>query len=132
MSGRWLTLIAAICSLTLLAGSARGQFLQPSAAANVQPFPYSNLPELGGEEEEAEEDEIETDRDSFTPATTTAGWQRLIVESAWSFIDNRRVPDTNSLPELVVRYGLNDWLELRLGWNWEAGGAPNTIRCSAG
>lgn len=119
--------IAFTCALTLLAGQARAQFLQPPAAGNVQPFPYSDLPELGAEEEVEEEDEIETDRDSFTPATSTAGFRRLIVESAWSFIDNRRVPDTNSLPELVTRYGINDWLELRLGWNWEAGGAPNTI-----
>jgi len=79
------------------------------------------------ESEEAEPDEIETDRDSFTPATTTAGFRRLIVESAWSFIDNRSVPDTNSLPELVTRFGISDWLELRLGWNWEAGGAANAI-----
>ena len=28
---------------------------------------------------------------------------------------------------MVTRYGINDWLELRLGWNWEAGGSPNTI-----
>jgi hypothetical protein len=37
------------------------------------------------------------------------------------------VPDTNSLPELVTRYGINDGLELRVGWNWEAGGAANAI-----
>src|SRR5262245_12934999 len=79
------------------------------------------------EGEEAEPDEIETDRDSFTPATTTAGFRRMIFESAWSFIDNRAVPDTNSLPELVTRFGISNWLELRLGWNWEAGGAANSI-----
>src|SRR5262245_51228429 len=43
--------------------------------------------ESGGEGE-GEPDEIETDRDSFTPATTLAGRGRLIVESAYSFIDN--------------------------------------------
>ncbi|WP_437229243.1 transporter [Planctomicrobium sp. SH661] len=71
--------------------------------------------------------EIETDRDSFTPATTLAPQDRVIFESAWSFVDNRNVPETNSLPELIARYGVNDWLELRFGWNWEAGGAPNLI-----
>lgn len=40
-------------------------------------------------DEETEEDEIETDRDSFTPATTTAGYGRTIFEAAHSFIDNR-------------------------------------------
>lgn len=96
-----------------------------AAPGLAQNFPYSEPLEFATEE--SEPDEIETDRDSFTPATTTAGYRRLIVESAWSFIDNRAVPDTNSLPELVTRYGINDWLELRLGWNWEAGGAANAI-----
>jgi len=90
------------------------------------------LESLQSEGEEAEPDEIETDRDSFTPATTTAGFRRLIVESAWSFLDNRAVPDTNSLPELVTRYGVNDWFELRFSWNWEAGGAGNSISGGGG
>lgn len=89
------------------------------AAAQESPTPTKGR--------EGELREIETDRDSFTPATSLAPEQRLIFESAWSFIDNRTVPDTNSFPEIVTRYGVNDWLELRLGWNWEAGGAPNTI-----
>src|SRR5262245_27140213 len=127
MSGfRFIRAIA--CGLTLISGSARGQFLQPpTAATNQRPFSDFNLSELDRGEEAEEVDEIETDRDSFTPATTTPGYRRLIVESAWSFIDNRAVPDTNSLPELVTRFGVNDWFELRLGWNWEAGGAANAI-----
>lgn len=75
--------------------------------------------------ERPEGGEIETDRDSFTPATTTAGRGRLIVESAYTFLDNRRVKETHSLPELVLRYGLTDRVELRLGWNYEVGGAGN-------
>jgi hypothetical protein len=73
------------------------------------------------------EDAIETDRDSFTPATTTAGRRRLIVESAYSFLDNRGVKETHSFPELLFRYGLTERLELRLGWNYEVGGAGNDI-----
>lgn len=73
------------------------------------------------------EHHLETDRDSFTPATTTVDRGRWIVESSYSFIDNRRAPDTNSLPELVVRYGLTERLELRLGWNFEAGGGGNVV-----
>jgi hypothetical protein len=71
--------------------------------------------------------EIETDRDSFTPATRTAGRGRLIVESAYSFIDNRGVKETHSYPELLLRYGVTEFAELRLGWNYEVGGAPNHI-----
>lgn len=71
-------------------------------------------------------DTIETDRDSFTPATTIVGKGRLITESAYSFIDNRRVPETHSFPELLFRYGMHKVIELRLGWNYEVGGAANS------
>lgn len=83
--------------------------------------------ELGPEDESGEPDEIETDRDSFTPATTTAGRARWIVESAWTFIDNRDVAETHSFPEFIARYGTTDWLELRFGWNYEVGGEGNSV-----
>ncbi len=73
------------------------------------------------------EEHLETDRDSFTPATTTVNKYRWIVESSYSFIDNRRTFDTNSFPELVVRYGLTERFELRFGWNYEAGGGGNVV-----
>src|SRR6187401_1337813 len=101
-----------LTALALSRDQAIGQFDQPRLVSSDRGREFLTEPrELSGGTE-AEEDEIETDRDSFTPATTLAGYQRLIVESAWSFIDNRHVPDTNSLPELVTRYGINDWLEL--------------------
>lgn len=77
-------------------------------------------------EEIGKEDEIETDRDSFTPATTTAGTNRLILETAYSFLDNRHTFETHSFPEFVARYGINDWFEFRLGWNYEIGGEGNS------
>jgi len=79
-----------------------------------------------------ESEPIETDRDSFTPATVTAPQGRLIVESGYSFIDNRTVPETHSLPELIARYGVTEWLELRLGSNYEVGGESNSISGGAG
>jgi hypothetical protein len=99
---------------------------------SVQPMPIfpGESPDPGQEESRPESrfaDAIETDRDSFTPATTTAGRRRLIVESAYSFLDNRGVKETHSFPELIFRYGLTDRLELRLGWNYEVGGAGNEI-----
>ena len=75
---------------------------------------------------------METDRDSFTPATTTAGAGRLILESGYSFIDNRGVPETHSFPEFIGRYGISEWLELRVGANYEVGGASNPVSGSGG
>lgn len=72
-------------------------------------------------------DRIETDRDSFTPATTTAGRGRSILESAYTFSDNRVGFETHSLPELVNRYGVTDRVELHLGWNYEVGGASTSF-----
>ncbi len=55
------------------------------------------------------------------------GRRRIVIESAYSFIDNRNVPETHSLPEVVARYGISDMIELRLGFNFEVGGAGNPI-----
>lgn len=74
-------------------------------------------------ESNREGDEIETDRDSFTPATSTVGRRRFILESAYTFFDNRGLKETHSFPELLLRYGASDRLELRLGWNYEIGGS---------
>ena len=73
-----------------------------------------------------ERDEIETDRDSFTFAPSTTGAQRTILESSYSFIDNRLGPEAHSVPELLMRRGLGDKVELRVGFNYEAGG-PGTV-----
>lgn len=91
---------------------------------------------LRGREEmerpEGEREEIETDRDSFTPSTALAPRRRLIVESAYSFIDNRGFKETHSFPELLLRYGLSERIELRLGWNLEAGGGGSSVSGTAG
>lgn len=75
----------------------------------------------------SEEDEIQTDRDSFTPATTSVGTRRTVLETSYSFIDNRHVPDANSFPELLVRRGISERLELRWGWNYETGGPTGAV-----
>lgn len=81
-------------------------------------------------ERSTEHSEIETDRDSFTPATSTVARGHSLFESAWSFVDNRDVQDTHSLPEALLRVGVTDWLELRLGSNYEIGGAPSVVSSS--
>lgn len=81
--------------------------------------------DLNFESDEApERAELETDRDAFTPAMTTVGYRTFVVESAYSFIDGdeSNSSDAYSFPELLTRYGISDWLEVRLGWNYEIGG----------
>jgi hypothetical protein len=67
-------------------------------------------------------DELETDRDSFTFAPTTAGPGTSILEASYSFIDNREVAEAHSFPELLLRRGVGERFEARLGFNYEAGG----------
>ena len=74
-----------------------------------------------------EDGELETDRDSFTPATSTVGRTNTVVEASYSFIDNRTAPDAHSFPELLIRHGLTKRLELRCGWNYEAGGPTAAV-----
>ncbi len=63
---------------------------------------------------------------------TTTGGGRLIVESAYSFVDNRGFKETHSFPELLLRYGLSERVELRLGWNYEVGGAGDEVSGAEG
>lgn len=70
---------------------------------------------------------LEADRDAFTPATTTVGRDVKLLESSYAFVDNRRDADINSVPESLFRYGLTDRIELRVGWNYEAGGGGNVV-----
>ncbi len=76
--------------------------------------------------------ELETDRDAFTPYSSivTEGWS--ILEASYSFIDNRDVAETHSYPELLVRRGVSERLELRVGWNYEVGGAGNAASGTGG
>jgi len=77
--------------------------------------------------EEEEERELETDRDAVTPATSTAGSGTAIFGSSYSFIDNRSVAETHSFPEVLLRFGVRDRIELRLGWNSEVGDTGDVV-----
>lgn len=85
-----------------------------------------------GEPNDPWEDHLETDRDSFTPAITTVGAGRMMLESAYSFTDARVGFESHSFPEMLVRYGANDWLEWRLGWNFETGGGASVSSVNEG
>jgi hypothetical protein len=107
--------------------------IEPEALTFASPETSSpfNAEEPEYEAEEAEEEEIVTDRDSFTPATSTVKRGRVVFESAYSFIDNDGVPETHSFPESVIRFGTTDNLELRIGWNYEIGGSGNPVSGNA-
>ncbi|QDS95181.1 hypothetical protein FF011L_39720 [Roseimaritima multifibrata] len=79
-----------------------------------------------------EEREIETDRDSFTPALSTVDKGLLMVESSYSFVDNRNAKETHSFPELLLRFGATENFELRFGTNYEIGGESSTTSGSGG
>jgi hypothetical protein len=106
---------------------AGGELAAQEAAPAARAAGEAALPESGGEPADPFEDRIETDRDSFTPSTKTTGVGRFILESSFSFEDNRHTPETYSFPELLVRYGLTERIELRLGWNYEVGGNGSAV-----
>jgi hypothetical protein len=107
------------CALALSAGVGFGQEPPPGQSATETLTVPAREEETGRRPERR----LETDRDSFTPSVPTAGRGRLILESAYSFLDNRRGPETHSFPELLLRLGVAERIELRLGWNYEIGGA---------
>jgi len=75
----------------------------------------------------AEFQELDTDRDAFTPATTTAKAGTVLTESSYVWIDNRGLPATNSFPELLVRIGARERLEWRFGFNYEQNSGGSVV-----
>jgi hypothetical protein len=82
--------------------------------------------EVFAQRERPSPEDLETDRDSFTFAPTTAGSGTSILEASYSFIDNRIGPESHSFPEVLLRRGIGEKFEARLGFNYEAGG-PGTV-----
>lgn len=86
----------------------------------------------GGRSLAAGFDELDTDRDAFTPATNTVVPGHLLLESSYAWIDNRGTPPTNSFPELLVRIGATERLEWRLGFNYEEGSGGSVVSAVEG
>ena len=81
----------------------------------------TSLPAHGQEFAEGEEDDIETDRDAFTRSPRIVAPRRVVVEGSYTFFDQGAEHEGHLFPDLLTRYGACDWLELRLGWNYEVG-----------
>lgn len=110
----WFSLGLALFWANVTTGQDIGDLFETAAA------PWLALADQAEDEQEIEH--LETDRDSFTPATSTVGTGHVLFESAYSFIENRSADDGHSFPEIVTRIGLTQRTELRLGWNYELGG----------
>jgi len=73
-----------------------------------------------------------TDRPDFTEASSTVGRGVAQLEIGYTFTHDDGTTDvrSHSFPEPLLRYGvLEDWLELRLGWNY-ADGTTNGLDVS--
>lgn len=116
--------IRAALSLVVLTGLVRVEAVGAQDFADVRDF-VSDRSLFGTsveEPEDSEDDKLETDRDSFTPATTVLKRGQVLFESSYSMLDLRGRPDSHSFPEILTRIGVTDRIELRLGWNYEIGG----------
>lgn len=124
----WLDKLVIRISIAILVTAC---FANRLAEARAQ-FPLR--PPLNWEDDErgAARPELETDRDAFTPATSTVGRRTTVFESSYSFIDNRDVADTHSFPETLVRVGCGERFEWRLGWNYEVGGTGDVVSGNGG
>lgn len=78
-------------------------------------------------QESAWDDPIETERKMFTPTTNTIGSHVVMFESSYTFFDKRDERDVHSYPESLIRFGLSEVIETRLGWNFETEGESTEI-----
>ena len=73
-----------------------------------------------GEENEEKEKPLESDRPDFTDSSTTVGYRRLQIESGYKYtqaVGGDTAHNAHDLPELLVRYGVAERLELRVAWD---------------
>lgn len=75
----------------------------------------------------AEEWDLGTDRDAFTPNTHCVAPGTVLVEASQVFIDNRTGLPTNNYPESLFRIGATDWLEWRFGANYGIGSQGTVV-----
>lgn len=108
------------------------QAAQAWTPVNWSLFPESNDAGAGDEDAEPPEDEeaegprgsrvgkpIETDRPDFTEASSLVPAGRIQLESGYTFfLDNNNGLRSiaHSFPEWLLRVGLSEYFELRLGW----------------
>lgn len=75
----------------------------------------------------ADATEFGTDRDAFTPSTHAVDPATVLVESSYVYIDNQTGRPTNNFPELLVRIGVSERFEFRVGANYGVGSQGNVV-----
>jgi hypothetical protein len=88
--------------------------------ARLLKWPEKAEDEEGDGEKEDEESPLESDRPDFTESSTTVGKGRFQIEGGYTYTHNRTgnaTTDTHDLPELLLRYGVAERLEMRLAWD---------------
>lgn len=72
------------------------------------------------DDEDEKEEPLESDRPDFTEASSTVGLHRFQIESGYTYTrsaDGPTATDKHDLPEMLLRYGVAERLELRLSWD---------------
>ncbi len=67
------------------------------------------------------EERIETERHDFTQSVTTVGRGVIQIESGYTYFYKQQAEETESshtLPEMLLRVGLTEDIEVRLRWNY--------------
>lgn len=107
-------LLAAVAAFVLFEGATFAQ-------VGERLIPKRSQERAGYETEESRE-RIETDRHEFTPSVLVVPKGMIQFESGYSFFKGGD-ETAHALPELLVRYGLTDNIELRFRYNevWEFG-----------
>jgi Putative MetA-pathway of phenol degradation len=83
-------------------------------------WPEKEKPAEGEGSKDQKEEPLESDRPNFTDSPATVGRGRLQFEGGYQFIHGvagDSTHDAHDLPELLVRYGVAERLELRIAWD---------------
>ncbi|MFM9023877.1 MAG: transporter [Planctomycetaceae bacterium] len=75
----------------------------------------------------AEEWDLGTDRDAFTPCTHTVAAGTILQEASYVYIDNLAGLPTNNYPEWLLRIGATERFEWRFGVNYGVGSQGNVV-----
>jgi hypothetical protein len=130
----WIAMAACAATTTRAADSADRPSFEPAASPYFPllhsfltwPKEEASAKDEGQEDKDAskddaeEEEPLESDRPDFTESTSTVGFRRLQIESGYTFthgVGGDSAHNVHDLPELLVRYGVAERLELRLAWD---------------